>query len=96
MLPDKNELNDEIIEQISSGNDDRIKTWQKTEAPQSKDGELPYTCRNCGMTYSAAKRRTDGYCPNCEKQIIPKIAPVGDLKTTVPGILDKEKLFKLN
>ena len=46
--------------------------------------------------YSAMTERMDGFCPNCEPKPIPKMAPVGDIKTTVPDLPNKDKLAKIN
>ena len=98
MLPDKNELNDETIEQISGGFGENLGGIGNED-----DDELPpaninclFTCSNCGKMYSAMTERTDGLCPNCEPKPIPKIAPVGDIKTTVPDLPKKDKLIKIH
>lgn len=85
MLPDKNELNDESIEQINGGEDDQIKTEQKVDTAQSKDGTIFHTCPNCGMSYIAAKRRPDGFCPSCESKRLEISIPTGDMQTTIPS-----------
>ena len=90
MLPDKNELNDELIEQISGGEDDQIKTEQKVDTAQSKDGVLFHICPNCGMSYIAAKRRPDSFCPSCESKHLEISIPTGDFKTTIPNIPKKK------
>lgn len=115
MLPDKNELNDETIEQINGGLGDGLSVigdgnieqinggfgnrlsgiGGDDESPSSNLNNL-YTCSNCGSMYSAITRRTDGFCPNCEPESIPKIAPVGDIKTTVPDITNKDRLVKIH
>ena len=98
MLPDKNELNNEMIEQINGGLGDRLKGDGDED-----DDETPLTylnqlriCSNCGSKYQAITQRTDGFCPNCEPKPIPKIAPVGDIKTTVPDRPKKNKLIKIH
>ena len=92
MSPVKNQLDDELIEQVCGGEDcDRIVWQEETEGRLSN-----YICPNCGRKYMAMKKRTDGYCPNCEPKPIPKIAPVGDIKTTVPDLPKKDKLIKIH
>lgn len=55
-----------------------------------------FTCSNCGKMYSAMTERTDGLCPNCEPKPIPKIAPFGDIKTTISDLPNKDKLVKMH
>ena len=91
MLPDKNELNDETIKQISGGFGEKLKGISDKDDEELTFHPIshPFTCSNCGSMYSAITRRTDGFCPNCEPKPIPKIAPVGDLKTTVSDLPNK-------
>ena len=98
MLPDKNELNNKIMEQINGGFGEKLGGIGNED-----DDELPpaninclFTCSNCGKMYSAMTERTDGLCPNCEPKPIPKIAPVGDIKTTVSDLPKKDKLIKIH
>ena len=63
MLPDKNELNNEMIEQINGGLGDRLKGDGDED-----DDETPLTylnqlriCSNCGSKYQAITQRTDGF-----------------------------------
>lgn len=98
MLPDKNELNNEMIEQINGGFGEKlggIGNEVYYEHP-CKTPSNHYTCSNCGENYTAITERTDGFCPNCEPKPIPKIAPVGDIKTTVPDLPKKDKLIKIH
>ena len=91
MLPDKNKLNDKMIEQINGGFGEKLKGIDDKDDEELTFHPIshPFTCSNCGSMYSAITRRTDGFCPNCEPKPIPKIAPVGDLKTTVPDLPNK-------
>ena len=96
MLPDKNELNDELIEQISGGNDYQEKIGQKEDATLFKGAVFHYICLTCGMTYFAAKQRTDGFCPNCESKRLEVSITTSNMKTTISDLSNKEKLFKLD
>ena len=97
MLPDKNKLTDETIEQINGGFGEKLKGIDDKDDEELTFHPIshPFTCSNCGSMYSAITRRTDGFCPNCEPKPMPKIAPVGDLKTTVPDLPKKDKLAKI-
>ena len=96
MLPDKNELNDELIEQISGGGSypqlldplQGVNPTQKEEIKQAR--ALPST------------GTTEGSCASLDsgKQYLgieQRTALVGgDLKTTVPNVSDKDKLVKIH
>lgn len=99
MLPDKNELNNEIIEQISGGGSypqlldplQGVNPTQEVEitparaVPSASTMESSCVPLSSGKQSLVTEQRTDS-----KTQIIPKIIPVdGDLKTTVPDILDK-------
>lgn len=92
MSPVKNQLNDEIIEQVSGGEDcDRI-VWQ-----EEFEGRLSnYICPNCGRKYMAMKKRTDGYCLNCEPKLSVTPIPAGDIQSTIPTPSDDKKLIKIH
>ena len=94
MLPDKNELNNELIERISGGKDCQEKNGQKEEAALFKGAVFHYICPTCGMTYFAAKQRTDGFCPNCESKHLEVSIPTGDMQTTIPS--NNKNAFKIN
>lgn len=101
MLPNKNELNDESIEQISGGSTNNILIIPDLGENTSEDRaflivEKLFTCSNCGKKYSANKKRTDGYCPNCEPGLLKMEIPTGDMKTTIPGISNKDGLVKIH
>lgn len=102
MLPDKNELNDKLIEQINGGLEDTglipPSTIDFSSDYSSKTVRIPddYCCLNCGRLYRAYEKRTDGYCPNCESKPLETEIPTGDMKTTIPGISNKDKLVKIH
>lgn len=101
MLPDKNELNDDLIEQISGGLINDTLTIPDSGENTSEDTasyvvEKLFICSHCGKKYSANKKRTDGYCPKCESGPLKMEIPTGDMKTTVPGISDKDGLVKIH
>ena len=106
MLPDKNELNDELIEQISGGGSypqlldpsQGINPTQEVEITPARAmpsaGTMESSCvpLNSGKQHPVTEQHTDS-----ETQIIPKIIPVGgDLKTAIPNISDKDKLVKIH
>ena len=106
MLPDKNKLNNETIEQVNGGGgytrlrdpSQGINPTQEVEItparvmPSADTMEALYTPSNSGKQYSSIEQRTDS-----ETQIMPKIAPVGDdLKTTIPSISNKDGLVKIH
>ena len=92
MLPDKNKLNDELIEQVSGGEDcDRIVWQEETEGRLSN-----YTCPNCGRKYMAMKKRTDGYCLNCEPTLSGILIPADNIQSTIPTPSDDKKIIKIH
>lgn len=92
MLPDKNNLNDELIEQVSGGEDcDRIVWQEETEGRLSN-----YICPNCGRKYMAMKKRTDGYCLNCEPKLSATPIPTGDMQSTIPISSGNKKITKIH
>lgn len=102
MLPDKNELNNESIEQINGGLEDfgliKPGTIDCSSDDSSKIAGTPnyYRCPNCARTYRAYKERTDGRCPNCEPGPLKTEIPVGDMKATIPDIPEKDRLVKIH
>lgn len=101
MLPDKNKLNDESIEQINGGSLNDTLTIPDSGENTSEDTayyvvEKFFTCSHCGKKYSANKKRTDGYCPNCEPRPLEVSIPTGDMKTTIPELSDAEKFLKIH
>ena len=103
MLPDKNELNNEMIEQITGGGgyprlldpsqganptqEEEIKL--ATALPSAGTMESSCVPLYSGKQYPITEQHTDSQSSKCETQIMPKIAPVGgDLKAAVPDISD--------
>ena len=106
MLPDKNKLNNETIEQITGGGGyprlldplQGVNPTQEEEItparvmPSAGTIEGSYVPLSSGKQSSVTEHRTDSVV-----QIIPKIIPVGDdLKTTIPGISNKDGLVKIH
>ena len=93
MLPDKNNLNDETIEQINGG--EGIHTSDNTDNSEIKQEwynfSSDFICPSCGKTFEKDRQRPSGYCSYCDPQTIEKMAPIGDIKTTVPIPSDKRK-----
>lgn len=111
MLPDKDELNNEIIEQISGGGSytrirdplRRINPTQEVEITPARamssagTMESSYIPLYSGKQHPVTEQHTDSQSSKCETQIMPKIAPVGgDLKTAVPDISDMDRLIKIH
>ena len=111
MLPDKNELNDELIEQISGGGSypqlldplQGVNPTQEVEikpaTAQSLAGMMESSCvpLHSGKQYPVTEQHTDSQSSKCETQIMPKVAPVGgDLKTTIPSTSNKDGLVKIH
>ena len=105
MLPDKNELNDELIEQISGGGSypqlldpsQGINPTQEVEITPARAMPSAGTMESSCVPLSSGKQSlvTEQHTDS-ETQIIPKIAPVGDLKTTIPGVSNKDGLVKIH
>ena len=92
MLPDKNELNDELIEQVGGGSSDLPELY----GPASREAYgLPDILAVC-LGHEDTYVRTNEHSRNREPEPISKIAPVGDLKTTVPDLPKKDKLAKIH
>lgn len=111
MLPDKNELNKEVIDRVTGGGGytrlrdplQGINPTQEVEItparvmPSAGTMESSYVPLYSGKQYPVTEQHTDSQSSNCETQIMPKVAPVGgDLKNTVPDISDKDKLVKIH
>lgn len=111
MLPDKNELNGESIEQINGGGGytrlrdplQGINPTQEVEItparaiPSAGTMESSYVPLYSGKQYLVTEQHTDSQSSKCETQIMPKMVPVGgDLKTAVPNVSDKNKLVKIH
>lgn len=92
MLPDKNELNDELIEQVGGGSSDLPELY----GPASREAYgLPDILAVC-LGHEDTYERTNEHSRNREPEPISKIAPVGNLKTTVPDLPKKDKLAKIH
>ena len=91
MLPDKNELNDEMTDQINGGLEDvgliKPGTIDCSSDDSSKTARTPnyYRCPNCARTYRAYEERTDGRCPNCEPKPLEVSIPTDNMQTTIPS-----------
>ena len=111
MLPDKNELNNEIIEQISGGGSctrlldpsqganptQEAEIKPATALPSAGTMESSYVPLYSGKQHPVTEQHAKSQSSKCETQIMPKVAPIGgDLKTTVPNISDKDKLVKIH
>ena len=92
MLPDKNELNDELIEQVGGGSSD----LPELHGPASREAyglsDILADCLGHEDTYE----RTNEHSRNREPEPISKITPVGDLKTAVPNLPKKDKPVKIH
>ena len=92
MLPDKNELNDELIEQVGGGSSDLPELY----GPASREAyglpDILAVCLGHEDTYELTKEHSR----NREPEPISKIAPAGDLKTTVPDLPKKDKMAKIH
>ena len=92
MLPDKNELNDELIEQVGGGSLDIPKLGEATY--READSLLDIIADS--LENEDTHERTNEHSRNSEPEPISKIAPVGDLKTTVPNLSNKDRLSKIH
>ena len=92
MLPDKNELNDELIEQVGGGSSDLPELYGPASREAYGLSDILAVCLGHEDTYE----RTNEHSRNREPEPISKIAPVGDLKTTVPDLPKKDKLAKIH
>ena len=92
MLPDKNQLDDEFIEQVGGGSSDLPELY----GPASREAYgLPDILAVC-LGHEDTYERTNEHSRNREPEPISKIAPVGDMKTTVPNLPKKDKLAKIH
>ena len=92
MLPEKNELNDELIEQVGGGSVDIPELDEDVSHEADSLSDILAVCLGHEDTYE----RTNEHSRNREPEPISKIAPVGDLKTTVPDLPKKDKLAKIH
>lgn len=92
MLPEKNELNDELIEQVGGGS---LDIPELDEADSHEVDNLSYILAII-LGNEDTHECTNELCRNREPEPISKITPVGDMKTTVPNIPKKDKLAKIH
>ena len=92
MLPDKNELNDELIEQVGGGSLDIPKLGEATY--READSLLDIIADS--LENEDTHEHTNEHSRNRKPEPISKITPVGDLKTTVPNLPKKDKLIKMH
>ena len=92
MLPDENQLDDELIEQIGGGSLDIPKLGEATYREADSLSDVLAALPGNEDTHE----HTNEHSRNCEPEPIQKIAPVGDLKTTVPNLPKKEGKAKIH
>ena len=92
MLSDKNQLDDELIEQVGGGSLDIPKLGEATY--HETDSLLDIIADS--LENEDTHEHTNEHSRNHEPEPISKIAPVGDLKTTVPDLPKKDKLAKIH
>ena len=92
MLPEKNELNDELIEQVGGGSLDIPKLNEATYHEADSLSDILAALPGNEDTHE----HTNEHSRNREPEPISKIAPVGDMKTTVPNLSKKDKLAKIH
>lgn len=102
MLPDKNELNDELVEQISGGLEDvglikpgTIDSFYD-DSPDSTEFPEIIICPNCGNKYFAYKESADGFCPECRPEPLKTEISIGNINTAIPGVSNKDGLVKIH
>ena len=97
MLPDKNELNDELIEQVGGGSSGLPELHgPELHEPASREADTISDVLAVLLGNEDTHERTNEHSRNREPEPISKIAPVGDLKTTVPDLPKKDKLAKIH
>ena len=92
MLPDKNELNDELIEQVGGGSSD----IPELHGPASREADTISDVLAVLLGNEDTHERTNEHSRNREPEPISKIAPVGNLKTTVPDLPKKDGKVKIH
>ena len=92
MLPEKNELNDELIEQVGGDSLDIPKLEEATYHEADSLSDILAALPGNEDTYE----RTNEHSRNREPEPISKIAPASDLKTTVPDLPKKDKMAKIH
>ena len=92
MLPNKNRLADELIEQVGGGSLDIPKLDEATYHEADSLSDVLATLPGNEDTHE----RTNEHSRNYELEPIQKIAPVSDLKTTVLNLPKKERKIKMH
>ena len=92
MLPEKNELNDELIEQVGGGSSD----IPELHGPASREADTISDVLAVLLGNEDTHERTNEHSRNREPEPISKIAPVGNLKTTVPDLPKKDGKVKIH
>ena len=96
MLPDENQLDDELIEQVGGGSLDIPELDEATSYETDSVSEILFVCPNCGYIYRAYEERTDGFCQNCEPGPLKTSISAREVKTTVPNLSNKDRLVKIH
>ena len=92
MLPDKNELIDELVEQIGGG--EVYIDFSDDEFP-NKTMQY-FGCKKCYGFYKAYKPSESSLCPNCELKPSKTAISTSDIKTTVPEPSNNDRLVKIH
>ena len=97
MLHDKNELNDELIEQVGGGSSGLPELHgPELHEPASREADTISDVLAVLLGNEDTHERTNEHSRNREPEPISKIAPVGDMKTTVSNLPKKDKLAKIH
>ena len=92
MLPDKNQLDDELIEQVGGGSLD----VPELDERNSHEADSLLDIIADSLENEDTHERTNEHSRNRKPEPISKITPIGDLKTTVPNLPKKDKLIKMH
>ena len=97
MLHDKNELNDELIEQVGGGSSGLPELHgPELHEPASREADTISDVLAVLLGNEDTHERTNEHSRNREPEPISKIAPVGDMKPTVSNLPKKDKLAKIH
>ena len=97
MLPDKNQLDDELIEQVGGGSSGLPELHgPELHEPASREADTISDVLAVLLGNEDTHERTNEHSRNREPEPISKIAPVGDMKTTVSNLPKKDKLAKIH
>ena len=97
MLHDKNELNDELIEQVGGGSSGLPELHgPELHEPAFREADTISDVLAVLLGNEDTHERTNEHSRNREPEPISKIAPVGDMKTTVSNLPKKDKLAKIH